>query len=232
MQMTRRLAAIVFTDIVGSTAIMQKDEQIAIAVNKRYVDVLNQFVPSYQGEILNDYGDGSLCVFSSATAAMRCAIEIQQLFQTEPKVPLRIGLHTGEIFFENGKIFGDAINITSRIQSLGIANSILFSSQINSQIRNQNDFKSISLGTFHFKNVDEPLEVFAIANEGFAVPVKKKLSGKLEGIKKKQVAKKWIIISALAVLLITSAIFFYQKKFVVQGFPEMKKQLQFYLSKI
>ena len=105
MQQHRRLAAILFTDIVGSTSIMQKNEQEALSVNKRYVAVLKEFILSHGGEILNDFGDGSLCTFHSATEAMRCAIEMQQQFQIEPKVPLRIGLHVGEIFFENGKVF-------------------------------------------------------------------------------------------------------------------------------
>ena len=95
MQPTRRLAAILFTDIVGSTAVMQKDEQAALLLNNRYVAVLKQCVLLHGGEILNDYGDGSLCTFSSATEALRCAIEMQQKFQHEPKVPLRIGVHVG-----------------------------------------------------------------------------------------------------------------------------------------
>src|SRR5438309_1390070 len=102
-QQQRHLAAILFTDIVGSTSMMQKDEQVAMAVHKRYAAILKQSVSSHNGEILNDFGDGSLCCFSSATEALRSAIEMQQLFQQEPKVPLRIGLHVGEIFFEEEK---------------------------------------------------------------------------------------------------------------------------------
>lgn len=161
MQQNRRLTAILFTDIVGSTSMMQKDEQIAMAVNKRYVSVLKEFVLLHGGEILNDFGDGSLCCFSSATEALRCAKEMQQQFQQEPKVPLRIGLHVGEIIFDDGKVFGDGVNVASRVQSLGIANSILFSAEICSKIKNQSEFKSISLGKFEFKNVDQPIEVFA-----------------------------------------------------------------------
>ena len=82
---------------------MQKDEQAAMLVHKRYTAVLKQSVLSYGGEILNDFGDGSLCTFHSATEALRCAIEMQQQFRMEPKVPLRIGLHVGEIFFEDEK---------------------------------------------------------------------------------------------------------------------------------
>src|SRR5260221_3552170 len=201
MQSSRRLAAILFTDIVGSTSMMQKDEQHAVSINKRYVVVLKQSVLSHGGEILNDFGDGSLCTFHSATEALRCAIEMQKQFQIEPKVPLRIGLHVGEIFFEDGKVFGDGVNVASRVQSLGIANSILFSSEICSKIKNQQEFKSISVGRFHFKNVDEPMEVFALANEGLTVPRKEELTGKLKEIQKKYVRIKWLVSAAIVVLL-------------------------------
>ena len=113
----------------------------------------------YEGEVLNDYGDGSLCNFSSAKQAIKCAIEIQQQLQADPVAPLRIGLHIGEIFFEGEKVLGDSVNVASRIQSLGQANTILFSREIFDKIRNQPEFKCVSLGLFHFKNVDDPVEV-------------------------------------------------------------------------
>ncbi len=210
-QSTRRLAAILFTDIVGSTAIMQKDEQTAVSVNKRYVTVLKQCVLSRGGEILNDYGDGSLCCFSSGTEAMLCAIEIQKELQTAPKVPLRIGLHVGEIFFDDGKVLGDGVNVASRVQSLGIANSILFSAEINSKIKNQQEFKTVSLGKFHFKNVDGPMEVFALTNDGLAVPKKEQVEGKLKNETSKNnlsVVRK-LILTAGIVLLVVASIFIY-----------------------
>jgi class 3 adenylate cyclase/TolB-like protein/cytochrome c-type biogenesis protein CcmH/NrfG len=221
MQPSRRLAAILFTDIVGSTAMMQKDEQAALLINKRYVAVLKQFVSSHGGEILNDFGDGSLCTFASATQAVKCAIEMQQQFQFEPKVPLRIGLHVGEIFFEDGKVFGDGVNVASRIQSLGIANSILFSSQINSQIRNQQEFKSVTVGKFEFKNVDEPMEVFALSKEGLIVPRKEEMKGKLKEIEKKSARRKWAL-TAIVILLLAGSYFIYQNFFKAPGFSGEK----------
>ena len=85
----RQLAAILFTDIVGYTAMMQQDEQNAVAVTRHYMDVLKERVSAHGGIIMNDYGDGSLCTFTSATAAVRCAMEIQQQLQAEPKVSLK-----------------------------------------------------------------------------------------------------------------------------------------------
>lgn len=216
MQPTRRLAAILFTDIVGSTSMMQKDEQHAVSINRRYVAVLKECVLPKGGEILNDFGDGSLCCFHSATEALRCAIEMQHKFQIEPKVPLRIGLHVGEIFFEDGKVLGDGVNVASRVQSLGIANSILFSSEICSKIRNQSEFTSVSIGRFHFKNVDEPMEVFALTNNGLVVPKKEELAGKLKEEKKKSTIKKWIATAIIIALLGVS--FFLYKFYHNTGF--------------
>ena len=214
MQSTRRLAAILFTDIVGSTSMMQKDEQHALSVNKRYVQVLKQSILSRGGEILNDYGDGSLCCFSSAKDAILSAIEMQQQFQLEPRVPLRIGLHVGEIFFEDGKVFGDGVNIASRIQSLGIANSILFSSEINSKIKNQPEFKSVLIGKFNFKNVDELIEVFALNNQGLSVPKKEELIGKLRENKKSNLNR--VLVSLSAIILLLSVFFIYKNFWIAK----------------
>jgi TolB-like protein len=142
---------------------------------------------------------------------------MQQQFQTAPKVPLRVGLHVGEVFFEHGKVFGDGVNVASRVQSLGIANSILFSSEICSKIKNQQEFKSVSLGRFHFKNVDEPMEVFALVNEGLAVPKKEELTGKLKEIEKKSSVRKWII-TAVSVISLAVSYFIYQNFFHAIGF--------------
>src|SRR6185436_13621653 len=137
-----------------------------------------ELVLAHAGEILNDYGDGNLCAFSSASEAVQCAVEIQQQLNTEPAVPLRIGLHIGEIFFEDGKILGDGVNVASRIQSLGQANTILFSEEIQDKIKNIPKFKSAPLGSFEFKNINKPVPVFALANEGLTIPVPRDMEGK------------------------------------------------------
>lgn len=205
MTQHRQLAAILFTDIIGYTDMMQRNEVEAVAVIKRYIAVLRPAVTNYAGEILNDYGDGSLCIFSSATNAVQCAMEIQQQLQAEPMVPLRIGLHIGEIFFEDGKVLGDGVNVASRIQSLGQGNTILFSAEIYDKIKNNPQFKSISLGSFEFKNVKKPVELFALSNEGFVIPKRKRMEGKL---KEKKLAKRNIFLGAACIILIAGFIIF------------------------
>jgi len=118
---TRRLAAIMFTDIVGYTALMQKNEANAAAVRTRHRTIFNQYHQNYNGEILQYFGDGTLSIFQSSVAAVECAIAIQKDLQQGEKVPLRIGLHIGEIVFDGTEIYGDSVNLTSRIESMGVA---------------------------------------------------------------------------------------------------------------
>ena len=92
-------------------------------------------------------------------------------------------------FFEDGKILGDGVNLASRIQSIAVGNSILFSEEIQDKIKNIPKFRSVSLGSFEFKNVEKPIVVFALANEGLMIPDRSSMAGKL---KKKKTMPKWM----------------------------------------
>src|SRR6187200_3759629 len=164
MPQGRQLAAIMFTDIVGYTAMMQADGQKAVAVIKHYNATLEKLVTQHDGQVLNYYGDGSLCIFPNATDAANCSLAVQKELKNEPVVPLRIGLHIGEVFFEDAKALGDGVNVASRVQSLGQENNILVSGEIHDKIKNNPSFSTISLGQFNFKNVDKPLQIFALGN--------------------------------------------------------------------
>ena len=209
MSQARQLAAIMFTDIVGYTAMMQANEQKAVAVIKHYNSTLEKLVRQFNGEVLNYYGDGSLCIFHSATDAANCALAVQKELKNEPVVPLRIGLHIGEVFFEDAKALGDGVNVASRVQSLGQANTILVSDEFHNKIKNNSFISTISLGQFDFKNVDKPLEVFAISNEGLFIPQRSKMEGKL----KKRSGKRRIITASLLIILFGVAGFFIYERF-------------------
>ena len=212
MSQQRHLAAILFTDIVGYTALMQADEQKALELIKHYNTALKNTVATHEGKVLNYYGDGSLCTFQSVIEALNCAVDLQKELQAVPSVPLRIGLHIGEVFFEDGNALGDGVNVASRIQSLGEANTILFSREFYDKIRNHREFQTVSLGQFEFKNVDEPIEVFALANEGLVVPKREQMSGKLKSLTvPKKTSRKQIIIGVAVVLLLIAGIFIFRK---------------------
>ena len=177
----RKLAAIMFTDIVGYTALMQGDEKTAIKVRDRHREVFEQQHELYHGKIIQYYGDGTLSIFESAVQAAECAIQIQQLLMTgDLKVPLRIALHIGDIVYDKTEIYGDGVNVTSRIEGMGVAGSILLSGKLNDELNNQKQISTKSLGTFEFKNVFNPVEVFSVTNEGFKIPELKALKGKFK----------------------------------------------------
>ena len=213
MSQSRQLAAIMFTDIVGYTAMMQADEKKAVAVIKHYNSTLEKLVHQFNGEVLNYYGDGSLCIFHSATDAANCSLAVQKELKNEPVVPLRIGLHIGEVFFEDAKALGDGVNVASRVQSMGKENTILVSGEFYDKIKNNSSITSVSLGHFEFKNVAKPLEVFALTNEGLFIPQRSKMEGKL----KKKSARRRIIITTSLIILLCVAGFLVYKTFFTGG---------------
>jgi len=180
MPQSRQLAAILFADMVGYTAMMHHDEKMALIKLHHFRKNLEETVKEFEGKIIQYYGDGSLIVFTNTVNAVNCAKKLQEDFRKEPAVPARIGIHLGEIIFEGENIFGDSVNISSRIESMGIPGAVLVSDTIQKQLKNKPEFQFTSLGNIEFKNVDEPIEIFALSSPGFPVPDKTDLSGKIK----------------------------------------------------
>lgn len=166
----RMLAAVMFTDMTGYTALMQEDEQKAKLLSRRQRQTLEKFIPAYNGKILQYYGDGTLSIFSSATDCVLSAIEIQKELQQEPKVALRVGIHSGDISYDDQGVYGDCVNVASRIESISIPGAVVVSDKVYDEIKNQTDISTISLGKFNLKNVKRQIEAFAITNEGLVIP--------------------------------------------------------------
>jgi TolB-like protein/tetratricopeptide (TPR) repeat protein len=110
---------------------------------------------------------------------------MQAAFQAEPSIPVRIGIHMGDIVLSGVEIIGDSVNIASRIESLAAAGSVFLSEKVRDEIRNHPALELQSMGHVEFKNVDQPMEVFAVANEGLVVPDPDELStkAKLSGVR-------------------------------------------------
>lgn len=227
----RRLAAIMFTDIVGYTAMMQHNEEDGLRKVEHHREVLERNIPQYNGKILQYYGDGTLSIFESAYDAVISAIAIQQELAKEPEVPLRIGIHLGEVVVRRNAIFGDGVNITSRIQSLSVAGGILISDSVYKQIRNQTEFRFVSLGEFKLKNVDLPLGIYAISNKGLPIPDRQYLdqrSGIAEGkswIRKIPPAIGWPALMVLVLLAGFSLYFIWQNLIAVREFNPSPKSI-------
>ncbi len=162
---TRGLAAIMFTDVAGYTALMQRDEQKARQVRDRHRTVLKDTLGQHGGELLEHYGDGSLTIFASSIEAVRCALEIQKALSGPLAVPLRIGIHTGDVVREDQGIYGDGVNVASRIQGICTPGEVLISGKIFDDIKNQPRMFTRSLGRVELKNVSRRVAVFAVTEE-------------------------------------------------------------------
>jgi TolB-like protein len=207
MSQTRQLAAIMFTDISGFTSLMGNDEQKAHDILKKNRALQKPVIEQFNGTWIKELGDGVLASFSTVSDALNAACKIQEQCNAAKDFQLSIGIHQGEIVLEDGDIYGDAVNMASRIQSLGVPGSVLFSKKVKDEIRNKAEFQTVLLGSFEFKNVEEPLEVFAISNSGFTVPKKEQMKGKLKIPAKKTNKGMWVAASVGLLLLLSVFVF-------------------------
>jgi TolB-like protein/Flp pilus assembly protein TadD len=166
----RQLTAIMFTDIVGFTALMQEDEAHARAVVRQHRDAVSRSIDAHEGELLQFYGDGTLGVFKSTVRAIECAIDVQARMRGPDGTPLRVGLHMGDVVHEGGGVFGDGINVASRIQGISVPGAVLVSGKVADEVKNHTHIETRRLGAFSFKNVKEPIWISAVVGHGLAVP--------------------------------------------------------------
>lgn len=168
--MIRRLVAIMFTDIEGYSALMQNNEKEAFSWRNKHREIFSRYTAQYHGEILQYYGDGTLSIFSSAVDAVECALAIQKAMIKAPMVPLRIGIHSGDIIYNQEEIIGDSVNIASRIEGLAKAGSILISDKIYDEISNHPELKVKSLGSYSLKKMPRKQALYALIDKDIVVP--------------------------------------------------------------
>lgn len=213
MPRNRQLVAIMFTDIQGYTSLMQQNEERALGIRNKHREIFKSVTEKYDGDIIQYYGDGTLSIFKSSIDAVRCAIEMQLAFQKDlPIVPVRIGIHSGDVIHTETDIVGDAVNITSRIESLAVSGSVLVSSKINDELRNQNDIETQYLDVFEFKNVQQSMPIFAISNKGLVIPERSQIDGKTKEKKSKptkRTKRKTILVALSCVVAIAALLLYY-----------------------
>ncbi len=195
--MSRQLAAIMFIDIVGYTALMGESEQIALGVLDRYKKLAFPLVQTHAGKWLKDLGDGAICSFDSALKAVNAAIAIQKNANKELTAKIRIGIHLGDVTFKEGDIFGDGVNIAARIQGEAVPGGICLSEQVYKSISNQPGIEVRVLGIRRLKNVRGPVKLYQVVNSGVESS---------KGYSRRTVSLWWAITGALVFGLLASAL--------------------------
>lgn len=162
MTQTRQLAAIMFTDIVGYTALMGKDEKKAFEFLQRNRELQKPVIKLYHGRLIKELGDGTMASFNTITNAVTAAIKIIEACDLARDFKLRIGIHLGEVVFENNDVFGDGVNIASRIQAAAKPGSIYISETVNTNLSNKKDFQTRYVKEETLKNVKEPIKLYEV----------------------------------------------------------------------
>jgi predicted ATPase/class 3 adenylate cyclase len=178
-RLDRRLVAVMFTDMVGYTALMQADEAAALEKREQYWGALEEHHDAFGGTVVQRLGDGSMSMFPSSLAAVQAAVAIQRELSAHD-VLVRLGIHTGEVIVEDERLTGEAVNIAARIESFAIPGGVMLSDSAHDQIRNRSDVGAVALGRFRLKNVGRPFELYAVTGDGLVVPEPAALEGKGE----------------------------------------------------
>ena len=204
----RKLAAIMFTDMVGYSALSQRDDKLALELLEEHRELLREIFPRFNGSEIKTIGDGFLVEFNSALEAVQCAIAIQRALAkrnadapAERQIQVRIGIHIGDVVHRAGDVYGDGVNIASRIEPLANAGGICVSMDVERQIRNALEARFEKLAPTELKNISIPMDLFRIV-----LPWERQ--AKAEGGRKKEetsrnATTKWIwAAGALALLFI------------------------------
>src|SRR5712691_7559289 len=163
---TRQLAAIMFSDVVGYTVIMGRDEHAALRALDAHRELLRTLLPKFNGRMVGEIGDGTLTSFHSAIEAVNCAREVQASLQDQPELKVRIGIHLGDVVFSNNTVLGDGVNVASRIHALAPPGGICVSANVYDEIRNKPGTRLKDLGEQRLKNVSRPIRVYQIVESG------------------------------------------------------------------
>jgi len=166
---TRKLAAILSADVKDYTRLMGQDEICAIRTLNEHRDLFSKSVQQYKGRIIDTPGDNILAAFESVTNAVNCAVEIQrELVERNAEVPStrmmewRIGVNLGDVIEEEGKIYGDGVNIAARIEGLAEPGGICMSGTVYVHVKNKLGLEYEDLGEKSVKNIPEPLRVYSV----------------------------------------------------------------------
>jgi len=166
---TRKLAAIMFTDVKDFSKKMGENEIAAMDVLRIHDEAMKEIVAKHNGVVIKSLGDSFMVDFSSAVNAVRCAIEAQERFHQHnidkvefEKIQIRIGIHLGDVMNIGNDLYGDGVNIAARIEAITEPNRICVSAEIYGQVKNKMPIRAYNMGSIDLKNIAEPVEVYEL----------------------------------------------------------------------
>lgn len=208
MNSSRQLAAIMFTDIVGYTALMGKDEQKAFELLEKNRQIQKPLIEQYNGRWIKELGDGVMASFNTVSDAVNAAIKIQQTCNASKEFQLRIGIHLGEVVFENDDVFGDGVNIASRIQAIANPGSIFISESVYNSISNKKEFQPKFFTNQRLKNVKEPIKIYQVIAEGVVVAHQQ--------VVERMKPKRNVVLLLISLLIVVIATYFFKGGFGIE----------------
>jgi len=165
----RKLAAIMFTDMVGYSALAQRSETLALELLEEHRRLLRELFPRFHGTEIKTIGDAFLIEFQSALEAAQCGIEIQRTLakrnadaMADRRIEVKIGIHIGDVVHREGDVYGDGVNIASRIEPLAGAGGICISMDVERQIRSAIEVSLVKLAPTELKNIQVAMELFRV----------------------------------------------------------------------
>ena len=176
----RKLAAIVFTDIVGYTKLASDDQSKASALLKQQRDLFQPIVSKFNGSWIKEVGDGLILTFDTVTDAVNCCIKLQETSKQIDDLDLRIGIHQGEIIIEENDIIGDDVNVAARIEPFSAPGGIAISNKVHDAIVRESEFTTKYLGKPKLKGVGQEVKVYCITSHDLPETDLSKVSAKLE----------------------------------------------------
>jgi adenylate cyclase len=157
----RKLSAIMFTDMKGYSKEMGQDEETTLKKVWRYEKAMKSIIHEHDGRVVKTIGDAIMGDFNSAVNAVKAALEIQNLLKKED-IKIRIGIHLGDVIHKGGDIFGDGVNIASRIESICEPGHIFISEDVYNQVKGKIHAGFENLGNRPLKNIESPPKVYKL----------------------------------------------------------------------
>jgi adenylate cyclase len=168
----RKLTAILSADVEGYSRLMDDDEEATVRTLTTYRNAITNLTQQFRGRVVDSPGDNILAEFSSVVDAVNCAVEIQrELAERNAELPdkrkmqFRIGVNLGDIIEEDGRIYGDGVNIAARLESLAEAGGICISGRAHDQVENKLGLEYEDLGKHKVKNITRPIQVYRVINQ-------------------------------------------------------------------